>query len=118
VSARDAGPAPSRIALAPYAAILAHAELELELAGRGEIEALEALGPLWEELIADLPATAPREALGLLQRAALVHERARVELLRMRDLLLAEFATARRARRTAAGYAGQLAARPRVNRSA
>jgi hypothetical protein len=118
VSAASTGREASPAELASYTAILAHAELELELAGRGDVEALEALGSRWEELVGGLPATPPQEALGLLERAALVHERTRVELLRVRGALLSEFDTARRARRTAAGYAGELAARPRLNRSA
>jgi hypothetical protein len=104
--------------LAAYEAIHAHAELELELAGRGEMESLVALGARWEQLVADLPARPPAAAAPLLERAQLLHERTRIELLRLRDALLADLHTAARARRTADGYAGQLHARPRVDRSA
>jgi hypothetical protein len=104
--------------LAPYEAIYAHAELELELAGRGEMESLTALGARWEELVAGLPARPPAAAGPLLERARLIHERTRIELVRLRDSLLADLNTAARARRTADGYAGQLRARPRVDRSA
>lgn len=111
---RPAGHAP----LAPYEAILAHSELELELAGRGEVEALLALGARWDELVAGLPSPPPPSAALLLERATLVHERTRIELIRLREALLADLATSRRARRTAEGYAGQLAPRPRLDRSA
>jgi len=115
-------PAPREAAAEPalhrYRAINEHAELELELAGRGEIEALAALADRWEELIAGLPPRAPASAGQLLERAQLIHERSRVELLRLRDGLLADLAATRRSRRAADGYAGQLRRRPRLDRSA
>jgi hypothetical protein len=104
--------------LAPYEAICEHAELELELAGRGELESLSALGARWEELAAALPERPPPAARLLLERAGLIHERSRIELARLRDALLADVETAARARRTADGYAGQLPRRPRFDRSA
>ena len=107
-----------RDALARYEAIHAHAELELELAGRGDVDGLVALGASWDDLIAGLPSPPPAEAASLLQRAHLIHERTRVELLRVRDAVVAELATATRARRTARGYGGQAARRPRLDRSA
>jgi hypothetical protein len=104
-------------ALHPYEAIHEHAELELELAGRGDIQRLLALGKRWEELTRELPARPPVAAAPLLQRARLVHERTRVELFRLRESLLAEIGTNARARRTADGYGSQLARRPRLDRS-
>jgi hypothetical protein len=104
--------------LASYEALCAHAELELELAGRGELDSLAALGARWDELIAGMPAQPPAAAAELLQRAQLIHERTRIELNRAREALLDELATTRRGRRTANGYAGQLARRPRLDRSA
>ncbi|MGH2864242.1 MAG: hypothetical protein ACRDJX_03220 [Solirubrobacteraceae bacterium] len=101
-----------------YEAIYAHAELELGLAGRGEIERLAELDQRWGELVRDLPAQPPLAAAALLQRARLIHERTRVELERVRGLLLDELADTKRARRAAGGYAGQLARRPRLDRSA
>ena len=53
--------------LRPYEAIHEHAELELELVGRGEIERLVALGERWEQLTRDLPVSPPTEAAPLLQ---------------------------------------------------
>ena len=116
MSAQD--PATPRAALEPYQAILAHAELELELAGRGEVQALSALSARWDELTRELPAEAPAAAASLLQRATLIHERTRIELLRLREDLLQEISRTSRARRTADGYSGQLARRPRLDRSA
>ncbi len=113
--ALDAGAEPS---LRPYEALHEHAELELELAGRGEIESLAALSARWRELIAALPSRPPAAAAELLARTRLIHERARIELLRLREVLLSDLATAGRARRAADGYAGQLPRRPRVDRRA
>jgi hypothetical protein len=104
--------------LGRYEAIREHAELELELAGRGEIERLAALGARWEELIAGLPAQPPAAAAALLEQAQLMHERTRIELLRLREVLLSDLSTSTRARRAADGYAGQLRRRPRLDRSA
>lgn len=104
--------------LRPYEEIHAHAELELELAGSGELDRLTVLGARWEELTAGLPAQPPPAAAKLLHQARLIHERTRIELSRLRDVLLSEMATTKQARRTADGYAGQLPRRPRLDRSA
>lgn len=104
--------------LRSYEAILEHAELELELAGSGKIERLVALGERWEGLIAGLPVQPPAAATALLERARLMNERTRVELLRLREALLADIVTTKRGRRAADGYAGQLRPRPRLDRSA
>jgi hypothetical protein len=104
--------------LEPYEALLEHAELELELAGRGEVTALTALGERWPELERALPPRAPAAAGPLLMQAGLIHERTSVELLRLRELVLLDLDVTRRARRTADGYAGQLRRRPRVDASA
>ncbi|HTW40801.1 MAG TPA: hypothetical protein VMD79_00610 [Solirubrobacteraceae bacterium] len=105
-------------ALAPYQAICEHAELELELAGRGEIDSLAALGARWGELAASLPEHPPAAAAELLERARLIHQRTHIELVRLRDALLADVRTTARARRTADGYAGQLRSRPRIDHRA
>ena len=98
--------------LAPYRAVHNHAELELELAGRAELGALAGLGERWEELIAGLPERPPAAAAQLLEAAQLIHERTRIELIRMREALLAELSGTVRARRAADGYGGQLKRRP------
>jgi hypothetical protein len=104
--------------LEPYEAILEHAELELELAGRGDVAGLTALGVRWEELVAAAPSAPVPAAASLLERAMLIHERTHIELIRLREALLADLATSRRARRAAQGYAGRMAPRPRLDRSA
>jgi hypothetical protein len=101
-----------------YEAIQAHAELELELAAGGEIARLTELNERWEQLTENLPAQPPPAAAALLQRARLIHERTRIELERLHGKLLEELAETKRARRAAGGYAGQLARRPRLDRSA
>jgi hypothetical protein len=108
----------AEVSLRRYEEIREHAELELELAGRGDVESLAALGERWDELVAGLPAEPPAAAAELLQRARLIHERTRVELSRLREMLLSELGTASRTRRAADGYAGQLRRRPRLDRSA
>ena len=104
--------------LVRYEAILAHAELELELAGRGDLDGLAALGERWDELIAGLPALAPPAAAGLLERAFLLSERARIDLMRIRDGVLVEHAAAMHARRAADGYGRELHSAPQLDRSA
>jgi hypothetical protein len=104
--------------LSPYNALLVHAEFELELAGQGDLDGLDALAARWEELLAELPAAPPAEAAPVLSRARLVHERTRIELLRLRESLLGEIATATRAKRTAASYGGELPPRSRLDRRA
>jgi hypothetical protein len=101
-----------------YEAIHAHAELELELAGAGEIDRLSALDGRWEELIEGLPTQPPLAAAEVLHRARLIHERTHIELERLREMLLSDFATTTRSKRAADGYAGQLRRRPRLDRSA
>jgi hypothetical protein len=82
------------------------------------VDGLTALGEQWAALVAAAPQPPPAAAATLLARAALIHERTRVELLRLRDALLLDFDTARRARRTADGYAVNAPQRPRLDRSA
>jgi hypothetical protein len=104
--------------LAPYEAIVEHAELELELAGIGDVAGLAALGERWGQLERALPERAPAQAKPLLESARLVHERTRIELARLQEAVLADLDTTARARRTANGYAGQLRRRPRLDASA
>jgi hypothetical protein len=115
-SAASAGTASSP--LLRYEALHAHAELELELAGRADLDGLGELRDHWQELSAGLPAVAPPEAAGVLERALLIHERTSIELQRLRDTLLSELQQTTRARRTADGYAGQLRRGPRLDRRA
>jgi hypothetical protein len=103
---------------ASYEALVDHAERELELVANGDVAGLLALGEDWDALVAALPAPPPASAADALERATMLHERAHIDLLRMRDGVLAEIATSSRARQTADGYAGQLRRRPRVDASA
>jgi hypothetical protein len=91
--------------LDPYAAILELSERELELAGMGRIDDMQALGEEWRALVAQLPAEPPKQARPLLERAALAHERTHIELLRLREAMLCDLRTTARASRTAHGYA-------------
>jgi hypothetical protein len=104
--------------LAEYEAIIAHAELELELAGNGEVEELAALEGRWEQLVSGLPDRPPPAAGPILERARLLHERTRIELIRLRESLLCDVATTDTAKRTAAGYGGPQAPVSRLDRSA
>lgn len=112
--------APERFApeLRPYQAIFEHAELELAHAGRGEIDELVSLGDRWEQLVAELPRTPPAAAAPLLERAALMHERTRIELIRLRERVLGEHTANKHAQRAAAGYGGEPARSQRLDRSA
>jgi hypothetical protein len=99
--------------LDPYAAILDLAELELELAGMGKIEDLRVLSEQWTQLTAGLPEQPPPSARALLERAAALHERTHVELLRLREAMLCDLGTTARASRAAHGYAEQSTRRSR-----
>ena len=102
-----------------YEAICEHAELELELAGSGDVDGLTAMAARWEQLVAGVPAEPPAAAAPLLERARMLHERTRIDLLRLREGLLAELTESRRAARAASGYAGvQPAGGPQLDRSA
>ena len=105
-------------ALAPYRAILEQVELELEHAGRGEVDELVGIASRWEQLLAALPLKPPEPARALLEQARLMHERTRIELMRLREAVLAEHLTATRAKRAAAGYGGESVRPPRLDRSA
>jgi hypothetical protein len=117
MSGQASGGLAAEDSLGLYEALNEHAELELELAGRGEIERLTALRTRWEELIGELPARPAVAAAPLLERAQLIHRRTRIELLRLREALLEEIAKTAQARRAADGYGGQLQRRARLDRS-
>ena len=71
----------------------------------------------WQQLVSNLPDPPPRAAGPILERARMLHERTRIELIRLRDSLLGDVATASTAKRTAAGY-GAAATAPRLDRTA
>jgi hypothetical protein len=101
-----------------YRAIHAHAESELEFAGRADLDALIELNARWDELIAGLPARPPAAAAALIERAQLMHERTRIELIRLREAMHVEIATTGRTRRAADGYGGQVRRSPLTDISA
>ena len=79
-------------------------ERELELVGTGDYDALAALKSERDALISTLPETPPPSARPALQRAALMNKRVEIEIIRLREALLLEFANVERVRRTARGY--------------
>ena len=89
---------------APYEALARMIERELELIGTGDHDALAALGSEREALIATLPDTPPACARPELQRAALMNKRVEIEVLRIREALVLEFANTERVSRVARGY--------------
>lgn len=101
-----------------YEAIERFAERELELAGAGTVEQLQAHQQGWEELVAGLPRRPPAGAAPALVRATLLRERTRVELLRRREAALVELADVATLARAAGGYARAGATPPRVDRCA
>ena len=88
----------------PYEALARTVERELELIGTSSHEELTALHEERDALIARLPLTPPACARPALQRAALLNKRVEIEILRLREALLLEFATVERVSRTARGY--------------
>ena len=89
---------------APYEALARMIERELELVGNGDHEALAELKSERDALIATLPESPPASARPALQRAALMNKRVQIEIVRMREALLLEFANVERVGRTARGY--------------
>jgi len=89
---------------APYEALARMIERELELVEAGDYEALDKLNSEREALISTLPEAPPASARPALQRAALMNKRVEIEIVRLREALLLEFANVERAVRTARGY--------------
>ena len=89
---------------APYEALARMIERELELIGTGDHDALAALASEREALIATLPDAPPASARPALQRAALLNKRVEIEVLRIREALVLEFANTERVSRVARGY--------------
>ncbi|HTP19675.1 MAG TPA: hypothetical protein VMJ65_08730 [Solirubrobacteraceae bacterium] len=90
---------------APYEALARMIERELELIGTGDHDALAALRSERDSLTSTLPDIPPASARPALQRAALMNKRVEIEILRIREALLLEFANVERVSRTARGYA-------------
>ena len=103
---------------APYEALARMIERELELVVTGDYDALAALKSERDTLISALPETPPASARPALQRAALMNKRVEIEILRLREALLLEFANVERVGRTARGYSPPRQERPRVEATA
>jgi hypothetical protein len=91
--------------LEPYAEIVALAERELALAGNGEIDGLSSLAGEWERLTRGLPDSPPPAAAPLIEQAAFLNKRARIELNRLRETLLGDLTKVTHASRAGQGYA-------------
>jgi hypothetical protein len=89
---------------APYEALARMIERELELVGSGDYDALAELRSERDGLVSTLPEIPPASARPALQRAALMNKRVEIEILRVREALLLEFANVERVGRTARGY--------------
>jgi hypothetical protein len=101
-----------------YEALLELIEQELQYAGDGRLDELAAVRAARASLIESLPATPPATARATLERANLMHQRLRVELLHCREQLLLELGQLEQAQRTARGYAPALARAPRISADA
>ena len=88
----------------PYETLARTIERELELIGTAGYDEIAALNDQRDALIAGLPCTPPACARPALQRAALMNKRVEIEILRLREALLLEFANVERVSRTARGY--------------
>ena len=102
---------------APYEALAELIERELELLGDGRLEDLAQLKLARTELLRSMPAKPPAAAREVLERCALLQQRVRIEILRVREAVLLELVQLERVRRTAEGYAPRRT-RPRISASA
>jgi len=102
---------------APYEAIVALAERELELAADGAYAEMAQLAAQRDQLLAILPVPAPPAARDALTRALLIQRRVTIELLRRREQVLLSARRVELQKRTARGYGGALASgrAPRVH---
>jgi hypothetical protein len=89
----------------PYEALASLIERELELVAERDFEGLAELKHQRGALERTLPATPPPSARDALQRCHALHQRVRVELLRVREAILIELGQVRHGQRAAAGYA-------------
>jgi hypothetical protein len=99
---------------APYEMLARMVERELELIGEGRFDELHEIKAQRAALIATLPAKPPACARPALQRAALMHKRLEIEIVRRREALVLELAYAEKVGRTARGYAPPRRQRVRV----
>ena len=88
-----------------YERLTALIERELQLVGERRFQELEEVARERAALQDALPATPPRTARDALERCARLHKRVEIELLRVRETLVAELDQLGRAQRAAHGYA-------------
>lgn len=100
----------------PYEQLASLIESELALIGERRLDELPALAERHLALQRLLPDSPPLEARETLERCLLLRKRIEIELLRVREAILAELAQVRRGQRAAAGY--KPARRPRISASA
>lgn len=103
---------------APYEALAALIERELELVAARDFEGLSALSHERDALVCGLPAAPPATARSALQRCAALQARVGVEIARVREAVLLELRQVRLGQRAAAGYRPPLARAPRISASA
>jgi hypothetical protein len=89
----------------PYEALASLVERELALVADRDFDGLAELKVQRTALEATLPATPPPSARGALERCQALQARVRVELLRVREAILAELGHVRHGQRAASGYA-------------
>ena len=102
---------------APYEALAAMIERELELLGESRLEELAELKLARNQLVDSMPDAPAAAAHEVLERCALLKQRVRIEILRVREAVLLELVQLERVRRTAEGYAPRRT-RPRISASA
>jgi hypothetical protein len=96
---------------APFQKLIKLIERELELAGEGRVEELQAAVTKTGAYMETLPSPAPESALPLVERAKALRGRVAIETERLRESIELSRAALRRSRRIARRYAA-----PRVNR--
>jgi hypothetical protein len=102
----------------PYERLADSFERELELVGDGRLDEVAQLAADRDALIASLPATPPASARPALERAQLLSKRVMVEILRRRDVVIADLGRVAQGNRTAEGYAPKRARRLHIDASA
>jgi hypothetical protein len=108
----------SSAARAPYERLVESFERELELVEDGRLDEVAQLAADRDALIASLPAMPPASARPALERAQLLSKRVMVEILRRRDVVLADLGRVAQGDRTARGYAPKRPRRLHIDASA
>lgn len=91
--------------LAPYHTLVKLIEHELELAGRGEVDALRKAVAETGVYMRQLPVPPPESARALIERARALRARVSIDTQRLQDSLAVARASRRRRRRVERSYA-------------